>query len=112
MVLLSHLILTFFPYMHVAVNETGLHENKIQTLIYNSPFGFFYSGKAAVFIFFVLSGFILTKVCLREGNSPIKIFSMSIKRYPRLMIPVLASCLIAYASFYLFDIKSTDLTTG
>ncbi len=110
MVLLSHLSLTFYPYLHAFGGKSDLHENEIQTTIHNSPFGFFFSGTSAVFIFFVLSGFILTKVALKKSSSPTKVLSMSVKRYPRLMIPALTSCLIAYLSFLIFDIKSANLT--
>lgn len=109
MVLMSHLSLTFFPFLHAFDGKGDIALNSIQGFIHESPFGFFYSGSAAVYIFFVLSGFILTKVALKKDDAPVKIFSMFLKRYPRLMIPVLVSCIIAYVFFQLFDISSPDL---
>ena len=109
MVILSHLSLIFYPYLHSFGEKADSTIYQIQSFIHESPFSFFYSGTSAVFIFFVLSGFILTKVALKEGSRPQKILSMSLKRYPRLMIPVLTSCLIAYASFCIFDITNNDL---
>ena len=109
MVLLSHLGLTFFPYLHAFNGKADLDVNGLQAFIHNSPFCFFFSGTSAVYIFFVLSGFILTRVALRPGNSPEGIFSMGIKRYPRLMIPALASCILAFASFYIFDLQRDGL---
>ena len=93
MVVLSHLSLTFFPFLHGFIGKAG-DSHSIQGLIHNSPFGFLYSGTAAVYIFFVLSGYILSYVALK--NSHQKILSMSLKRYPRLMIPAVVSCVFAY----------------
>ena len=98
MVLLSHLSLMFFPYLHAFSGKASPITNPIQSFIHDSPLGFFYSGTSAVFIFFVLSGYILTKVAIRSGDSG-KIISMTAKRYPRLMVPALASCVLAYAFF-------------
>lgn len=98
MVVFSHLSLAFFPYLHAFAGEPGSN-NPIQYWIHNSPFGFIYSGSSAVYIFFVLSGYILTYVALK--NNILKLVGMSLKRYPRLMIPVVISCVIAYASFLL-----------
>lgn len=109
MVLLSHLSLTFYPHLHAFSGEASPKVHPMQFLIHESPFGFFFSGTAAVFIFFVLSGYILTKAALKGGGGVDRIISMSLKRYPRLMIPALASCLVAYAGFVIFDISSPEL---
>ena len=107
MVLLSHLALTFFPYAKDIVGEQGANY-PIQTFLFDSPLGFFYSGTAAVFIFFVLSGYILTVVALKPDLQPrLRILSMSIKRYPRLMLPALFSCLFAYVTFQYIPQVST-----
>ena len=110
MVVLSHIGLTFFPYLHSFDGLKVVAENNpIQYFVHHSPFTFFFSGTAAVYIFFVLSGYILTKVALQK-NDPLRIVSMSLKRYPRLMIPSLVSCIIAVFSFILFDIESDNLS--
>lgn len=108
MVVLSHLSLIFFPYLHSFGGKTAPAINPFQSFIHESPLGFFYSGTSAVFIFFVLSGYILTKVAIKNNNSK-KIISMTIKRYPRLMVPALASCILAYFAFQLFELPSALL---
>lgn len=110
MVLLSHLSLTFYPYLHAFQGEAEFEEYPIQKLIHESPFGFFFSGTSAVFIFFVLSGYILTRVALKDNNVSERVYLMGLKRYPRLMIPALASCLIAYLAISLFDITGPQLS--
>jgi peptidoglycan/LPS O-acetylase OafA/YrhL len=53
-VILSHLLLTFFPHVHGFDLEI-LQEMSVLNIIHDFPFGFLYAGGAAVYIFFVLS---------------------------------------------------------
>nr|WP_314102878.1 acyltransferase [Acinetobacter lwoffii] len=95
-VVLSHLSLAFAPFLHnfERVQSSG---NSIIDWIHHSPLGFFYSGSGAVFIFFVLSGYVLSYAILSKKDIPLKIKSMALKRYPRLAIPAGISCLVAFA---------------
>jgi len=106
-VVFSHLAMSFFPYLHhFDVNETT--NLAWVYFVHHSPLGFLYSGDAAVFVFFVLSGFVLSFAILRrpeQFNQKIKI--MMIKRYPRLMIPALTSCLIIWIVFRFIHIDSS-----
>lgn len=99
-VVFSHLALTFFPYLH-NFSPSTIQSNDFIGWIHHSPFAFFYSGTAAVFIFFVLSGYILSYAILRKNDVVEKIQSMTLKRYPRLAIPALVSCIIAWIVFKL-----------
>ncbi|ENX44981.1 hypothetical protein F886_02760 [Acinetobacter sp. NIPH 542] len=107
-VVFSHLVFTFYPYAHE-------FESKVPTIkafewLYNSPFGFLYSGNAAVFVFFVLSGYVLSYAILnKKKDINKKILSMSVKRYPRLAIPAVISVLICYIVF-LVDIDSSHVS--
>lgn len=108
MVVLSHLSLTFFPYLHnFGFLDPKGHE--VQSFLHHSPFAFFFSGTAAVSVFFVLSGFILTKVALKASAQPDGMLSMGLKRYPRLMIPALASCMLAYVAFEWMKIQGRGM---
>lgn len=102
-VIISHLILTFFPGLHyLNPEDKHLPNYNVFTTIFNSPFTFFYAGSAAVYIFFVLSGFVLSYAILKNSKDiNRKIASMTIKRYPRLAIPALVSCLLIWAAFHL-----------
>lgn len=108
-VVFSHLSLSFFPYLHhFDMNQTT--DSAVQYFIHHSPLAFWYSGTAAVFLFFVLSGFVLSYAILRQPEqAKTKIKTMLIKRYPRLAIPALASCLVVWAVFQLFQIDSTHV---
>jgi peptidoglycan/LPS O-acetylase OafA/YrhL len=106
-VILSHLSLLFFPYLH-SFNIKSDTSYSFQYVIHNSPFGFLYSGTAAVYIFFVLSGYVLSFVS-KDIDSR-KLLALSIKRYPRLMIPAVVSCIFAYVLFNLISVETTPLS--
>lgn len=107
-VVFSHLSLSFYPYLH-HFDEHDRTNNAIVHFIHHSPFGFFYSGTAAVYVFFVLSGFILSYVVCKSSNIPRKLKSMVIKRYPRLAIPALVSCLLLWCALRYSDIDSSHV---
>ncbi|WP_395489023.1 acyltransferase family protein [Cedecea davisae] len=92
MVVLSHLALVFYPGVH----EKELITNQVESFIFNSPLPFFYSGTAAVFIFFVLSGYVLTYGVMKNSDILLAVSTMTIRRYFRLAIPVVASCVLSF----------------
>ncbi|MDP9528466.1 acyltransferase family protein [Pseudomonas protegens] len=96
-VIFSHLSLTFFPYLHTRENEL----TALDRFIYDLPLGFLYSGASSVFIFFALSGFILTHIIIKSEHRVKRTIYLAVKRYPRLMLPVLASCITSYCVFKL-----------
>lgn len=107
MVFLSHLSSTFLPSMHTG--NIANAKTPIDIFMINSPFAFIYSGVAAVGIFFVLSGFILSYGVLNKGEVISKAAGMAVKRYFRLMPPALLSCVIAFFIFSFIDVDKTSL---
>lgn len=107
-VVISHLTLIFFPLLHNF--ENVVPNPGLSGLIYNSPFTFLFSGTSAVFIFFVLSGYVLSYAILGKNNVNQKLVSMSIKRYPRLGIPALASCILVYIILSFVSIDTSALS--
>lgn len=92
-VVFSHLALTYWPALHSGQQADVMSGFELK--VFNSPFTFFYSGTFAVCIFFVMSGFVLSfKFSRTKDDSCIR--ELMLKRYPRLMIPVLISVLISY----------------
>jgi peptidoglycan/LPS O-acetylase OafA/YrhL len=106
-VIFHHLSLAFFPYMH---NYRGKQFTgaPIQDFIHNSPIGFFYSGTAAVFVFFVLSGYILTHTIFSKEEKMLQVVLMCLKRYFRLVIPVLTICVITFLLFSLIHVNENQ----
>ncbi|WP_173910125.1 acyltransferase [Acinetobacter sp. Marseille-Q1618] len=108
-VVLSHLSLSFIPYLH-HFDANDIANNQLIYAIHHSPFAFWYSGTAAVFIFFVLSGYVLSyAICKVPEQITFKLKNMWIKRYPRLMIPALISCLIIWLVFNTIQIDSSQV---
>lgn len=99
-VVFSHLSLVFYPYLH-RDNQSSLPNFDFLYYLHHSPFSFFYAGNSAVYVFFVLSGFVLSFALLnKKENVNKKILSMSVKRYPRLAIPALISVLFYWLAFH------------
>lgn len=97
-VLLSHLSLVYFEYVHNFSLENIPKENYIQSFLNNSPFLFFISGSSAVYIFFIMSGIVLSISAKKKRFS---ILGNSASRYIRLSIPAACSCLLACLTYYL-----------
>ncbi len=108
-VVFSHIAMSFFPYLH-HFDIAEVTDLAWVHAVHHSPFAFFYSGDAAVFVFFVLSGFVLSYAILNKPEQfDQKIKNMMVKRYPRLMIPALTSCLIIWLVFQFVHIDSHNV---
>lgn len=94
-VVFSHLSLSFLPGLHrFDVPRTEL---AWVDWVHHSPLAFWYSGTAAVYVFFVLSGYVLSfAIYKHQTQINMQLQRMLLKRYPRLMIPVLSSCLLTW----------------
>lgn len=104
-VVFSHLSLSFFPGLH-RFDEPGQSIAWVDW-IHHSPFAFWYSGTAAVFVFFVLSAYVLSFAIYKQQAQLVdKLQDMMYKRYPRLMIPVLCSCIFTWLVFNSFQVDS------
>lgn len=55
---------------------------------------FFWDGQLAVYVFFVLSGYVLSVDHFRHGRRTDALLQ-AVRRYPRLTVPILASCTLA-----------------
>lgn len=104
-VVFSHLSLSFYPYLHHFTFEDKPN-GKWDYFIHHSPFAFWYSGTAAVFVFFVLSGYVLSYAILKNKNIPQKVLEMTVKRYPRLAIPAFFSCFLAWLALTYVQVNS------
>jgi peptidoglycan/LPS O-acetylase OafA/YrhL len=94
-VLVGHFILGFWPGM--AFRE-GLGWNELPgavRMLADFPGKYLWDGHMAVSIFFVLSGFVLSLIYFQRGGTA-AIGSAAVRRYPRLMIPIAASILLAF----------------
>jgi len=93
-VVLSHLALWYFPEAHSGIGPNMASASPVAVWLYHSPLSFFYKGGYAVSVFFVLSGFVLTTICMKKRAEPIYLAKATAKRYIRLGGPVAASVLL------------------
>ena len=92
-VVLTHLVFLFYPAMRqgdMSLTHTSFEDN-----IYGTPLMLAVAGTLAVAIFFVLSGFVLSIGFFKTGDQNI-VKKLATSRYLRLMLPALASVLIAW----------------
>jgi peptidoglycan/LPS O-acetylase OafA/YrhL len=81
LVVFHHAAAAFAPRLH------GLFDAPRPLSLFGTPLFALINGSAAVILFFVLSGFVLTLRLL--GAPPRAVSSAAIKRWPRLMLPLL-----------------------
>ena len=92
-----HFLLAFYPLALLGVNSgiPVVQNMRYEDNFYGNPIAVFLSGSFAVAIFFVLCGFVLSIGFFQVGKLDI-IKKLASKRYLRLMLPALASVLIAF----------------
>lgn len=101
MVLFSHTICAFYPvlYPYPTVLPISLDGLAAQPLLVKAfvftPLNIFYHGFFAVMIFLIISGYVVSYNCLHNKDENY-IRASFFKRYFRLTIPVLFSCVISY----------------
>ncbi|MWC30718.1 acyltransferase family protein [Paenibacillus sp. MMS18-CY102] len=114
-VVLSHFVVAFYPAMYNGAREQVHTASAIELSITKSPLNLLYNGNFAVCIFFVLSGFVLSYKFFQTKDNEVLVES-AVKRYFRLMIPVLASIALVVilsklALFYNNEASVTSFST-
>ncbi len=106
-VVLFHSALIFYPGFFYGVGSkiAPVQNISLENSLYQNPIASLISGTFAVGIFFVLSGFVLS-VGFFKKNDASTIRRLASKRYLRLMLPALASTLIAFCIALLFGTES------
>ena len=89
-----------FAAIIVVLYHTVLGFSGNLSAIQATPFNFFINGGSAVVLFFVLSGYVLTRRYFKTYNSDL-ITRGVLKRWPRLMGPVLVTVLISWVLWQL-----------
>lgn len=106
-VVLNHSILAFLP-QYYGFGPGGGSQSLGGSLAF-----VFINGTAAVCLFFVLSGYVLTRRYCLSGNPRILLKGV-VKRWPRLMGPVFVTVLLSYALFYfhLYHYRQAGAVSG
>ena len=95
-VVLSHCFYWFTPYLHSGTRYNP-HPSSLEVMIVNSPLTFLYRGGSAVWLFFVLSGFVLSYGLLKRKEDLNAFRAAAVKRYFRLNFPVFFAVMLGYA---------------
>jgi peptidoglycan/LPS O-acetylase OafA/YrhL len=91
-----HFLIIFYPVMYYGVsNLAPVQHFWLEDNIHGTPLATFLSGTFSVAIFFVLSGFVLSVGFFATKDTAI-IKKLASKRYIRLMLPALASVILAW----------------
>jgi len=97
---LAALIVVFHHFAYVflvfATRGAGANHFAIERTIYTTPLQLLVAGNFAVCIFFILSGYVLSYAFFQTGNTA-AVRKAAVKRYFRLMPPILGSVLLAWA---------------
>ncbi len=94
-VVLNHSILAYLPQLYGSGPLPAGGPHSLQGTVQYV----FINGAGAVCLFFVLSGYVLTRRFCQTGDTRI-LMKGAVKRWPRLMGPVLATVMLSYSLFY------------
>ena len=113
MVAVYHFLLAFYAIYFFGTSAGQPQHMRLEDNLYGNPLTVFTSGTFAVAIFFVLSGFVLS-IGFFRSKSVESVKKLALKRYPRLMLPALASVIIAFAimTFGIAMIQQVGAVTG
>ena len=96
MVAISHFLLAFYPATFTGqLSQAHINFNNIESFFSYSVISVFTNGNFAVYIFFVMSGFVLSRKYFSK-NDPDILIESAVKRYLRLFIPVFTTIVISY----------------
>jgi peptidoglycan/LPS O-acetylase OafA/YrhL len=77
----------------VLLHHLSLVFREWEEMLYNTPLNFLLNGDYAVFIFFILSGIVLSLGFFKSNNNSY-LCGMALKRIPRLSIPIFICCFL------------------
>lgn len=98
-VVVDHCVNTFMPSLRFT-RDPGFH-GFLKHIFALSPLNIIYSGLPSVYLFFIMSGFVISYKYNKTRESNI-IIKSTLKRYLRFSIPIIASYFIMYLSSLLF----------
>ncbi|MDB5365533.1 MAG: hypothetical protein JWM77_1460 [Rhodospirillales bacterium] len=104
-VVLGHTIAVAFPILGWGPIPVGSFPG-LQAAVWNSPLQIFCNGGPWVCVFFLLSGFVLSRAA---EFSRADLITLSLRRYARLTVPSFFACLFALACLSLFPTSAAQI---
>lgn len=113
-VMVMHFFVALAPAM-VYGSEMPSHFGKFDLLFSSTPLGLIGAGNFSVCIFFVLSGYVLTRKYFETKDNGV-IISSAVRRYLRLFVPVFAAVMLSYllasAGLYRYYLETMVVSAG
>lgn len=112
-VVIGHYLLAFYPeFIRASFDLHQIADPLLKIMIY-SPLRFFWSAELSVYIFFVLSAYVLSYKFFKYKDKSI-IISSAVRRYLRLTIPILFTIFISWLIMvlHLYHNKEVGEITG
>src|ERR1700680_2663025 len=96
-VVLGHFLFSFFPYLahHVRPYPSPVAKYAFEEIMLFPLLTFLYMADAAVSVFFVLSGYVLTRRFYETGRTT-EFESSALRRYVRLVLPAFVTVMFAW----------------
>jgi len=91
----NHFMLTFYPYYSKSELKDGKEKYFPAEWVRTTPIRIAYAGHLWVYIFFILSGFVLPMNYFKTGRL-VAITGGTFRRYLRLMLPVFITYMLIY----------------
>ncbi len=110
-VIIFHFAADFYPAL-LTMSTIDIHTTLLEALVRQTPLNVIYNGNFAVCMFFVLSGYVLTHKYFQSKDNMV-IVSSAVRRYFRLLGPILASILLAYTLLFfgkMYNHQAASLT--
>ncbi len=95
-VVLHHFMLAFYPAVFTKSLDEIHTAGNLEFIFYNTPLGILFAGNFALYVFFILSGLVLTISYKNNNENKYILRTASFKRYFRLVPPVLFCNVLTY----------------
>lgn len=118
-VFINHFLMAFFPASYLGADAVSHFDIGIEAWYSQSPVSVITNGNFWVCVFFVISAFVISYNILKRAEDDTEHYRTAlaksfIRRYPRLMLPVFAVCIIILLASWLnlFANNSAAAVTG
>lgn len=95
LVLFHHFMMAFYPSAYFFGDPKSSHLGSLELIYFRSPLSVITNGRFMVALFFVLSGYVLSRSYIKTNQISILV-SSALRRYLRLYIPVAFTLIIGY----------------
>ncbi len=111
LVVFNHYSLAFYPAVYSKAFSEMHTGSKWESVFYNTPLSIIFAGNFAVYLFFLLSGFVTTFAYFTKGEDKEVLARLSLSRYFRLLFPILICNLVIFFILQFHLSSNTEAST-